>query len=84
MLALERIDDNVYRGESQDLGWGQVFGGQVLGQALSAAARTVPEGRWVHSLNGYFLRTGDVRRPIVYLVAETPDPRAVCVRSCAS
>jgi acyl-CoA thioesterase-2 len=50
------------------LGWGQVFGGHVLGQALSAAAQTVPEDRKVHSLHGYFLLTGDVDRPIVYEV----------------
>ena len=42
LLALERIEENLFRGQSQDLGWGQVFGGQVLGQALSAAVQTVP------------------------------------------
>ena len=42
LLALERIEENLFRGQSQDLGWGTVFGGQVLGQALSAAVQTAP------------------------------------------
>jgi acyl-CoA thioesterase II len=65
-LALERIEENLFRGQSQDLGWGAVFGGQVLGQALSAAVQTVPPERHVHSLHAYFLRSGDVTKPIVY------------------
>jgi acyl-CoA thioesterase-2 len=68
LLALERIDRDLFRGRSQDLGWAAIFGGQVLGQALSAAARTVPEERVVHSLHGYFVRKGDVTRPILYQV----------------
>lgn len=68
LLRLERIEENLFRGQSQDLGWGRVFGGQVVGQALSAAAQTVPEERAVHSLHGYFLRQGDAQRPIAYLV----------------
>ncbi len=66
LLGLERIEQTIFRGRSQDLGWGNVFGGQVLGQALSAAQQTVPEERPVHSLHGYFLRTGDAKLPIVY------------------
>ncbi|MBL4688875.1 MAG: acyl-CoA thioesterase II [Nannocystaceae bacterium] len=66
LLGLERIEETIFRGRSQDLGWGNVFGGQVLGQALSAAAQTVPDDRPVHSLHGYFLRTGDAKLPIVY------------------
>jgi acyl-CoA thioesterase-2 len=72
-LALERIEENIFRGQSQDLGWGRVFGGQVLGQALSAAAQTVPKDREVHSLHAYFLRPGDVRKPIVYDVDRIRD-----------
>ena len=68
LLSLERIEENLFRGQSQDLGWGTVFGGQVLGQALSAAAQTVPADRLVHSLHAYFLRPGDVSKPIVYEV----------------
>ena len=73
LLALERIEQNLFRGQSQDLGWGRVFGGQVLGQALSAAVQTVPPERVVHSLHGYFLRPGAVDRPIVYDVERIRD-----------
>ena len=66
LLRLERLEHRLFRGQSQDLGWGAVFGGQVLGQALSAAAQTVPSDRPVHSMQGYFLRQGDARQPIVY------------------
>lgn len=73
LLALERIEENLFRGQSQDLGWGAVFGGQVLGQALSAAVQTVPAERHVHSLHAYFLRSGDVSKPIVYDVDRIRD-----------
>jgi len=73
LLALERIEVNLFRGQSQDLGWGTVYGGQVLGQALSAAVQTVPEDRHVHSLHGYFLRPGAVDRPIIYEVDRIRD-----------
>lgn len=73
LLSLERIEENLFRGQSQDLGWGTVFGGQVLGQALSAAAKTVPEDRPVHSFHGYFLLPGQVDRPIVYDVDRIRD-----------
>lgn len=73
LLALEQLERNLFRGQSQDLGWGTVFGGQVLGQALAAAARTVPPERQAHSLHAYFLRPGDVRRPIVYDVDRIRD-----------
>jgi len=66
LLALERIEENIFRGASEDLGWGTVFGGQVLGQALSAATQTVPPDRLAHSLHAYFLRPGSVSQPIVY------------------
>jgi acyl-CoA thioesterase-2 len=73
LLALERIEENLFRGQSQNLGWGRVFGGQVLGQALSAAVQTVPTERHVHSLHAYFLRPGDVDRHIVYDVDRIRD-----------
>src|SRR5262245_23977378 len=66
LLRLERLDRDLFRGRSQDLGWGAIFGGQVVGQALSAAAQTVPADRTVHSLHGYFLRQGDAKLPVVY------------------
>jgi len=73
LLALEKLEENLFRGKSQDLGWGRVFGGQVLGQALSAAVQTVPAERHVHSLHAYFLRPGDVKRPILYQVDRIRD-----------
>ena len=72
LLDLERIEDNLFRGESRDVGAPQVFGGQVLGQALVAASRTV-EGRQVHSLHAYFLRRGDLEVPIVFEVDRSRD-----------
>jgi len=80
LLALERLEENLYRGQSEDLGWGVVFGGQVLGQALTAAIRTVPEERPVHSLHAYFLRPGDVRAPIVYDVDRIRDGSSFTTR----
>ncbi len=73
LLGLEKIEENRFRGQSQDLGWGTVFGGQVLGQALSAAVQTVPPERSVHSLHAYFLRPGDVSKPILYEVDRIRD-----------
>jgi acyl-CoA thioesterase-2 len=67
VMTLERLELNLFRGESRDIGSPQVFGGQVLGQALVAASATV-EGRDAHSLHAYFLRRGDVNSPIVYEV----------------
>lgn len=72
LLELEPLEVNLFRGESRDIGSPQVFGGQVLGQALTAASATV-EGRIVHSLHAYFLRRGDFNAPIVYQVDRTLD-----------
>jgi len=72
LLDLEALEVNLFRGESRDIGSPQVFGGQVLGQALMAASRTV-EGRIVHSLHAYFLRRGDFDAPIVYHVDRSRD-----------
>lgn len=79
-LELERIEENIFRGQSQDLGWGRVFGGQVVGQALSAAEQTVPADRIVHSLHGYFLRPGDAAKPIVFTVDPIRDGRSFTTR----
>ena len=73
ILELERLEVNLFRGESRDIGSPQVFGGQVLGQALMAASRTVEEARGVHSLHSYFLRRGDFNAPIVYEVDRSRD-----------
>jgi acyl-CoA thioesterase-2 len=72
LLKLERIEDNIFRGDSRDIGSAQVFGGQVLGQALSAAQHTI-EGRVAHSLHAYFLRRGDMNSPIIYEVDRARD-----------
>jgi len=80
LLGLEKIEENLFRGQSQDLGWGTVFGGQVVGQALSAAVQTVPAERHVHSLHAYFLRPGDVKRPIVYTVDRIRDGNSFTTR----
>ncbi len=80
LLRLERIESLVFRGQSQDLGWGAIFGGQVLGQALSAAAQTVPPDRAVHSLHSYFLRQGDAARPVVYTVDPVRDGASFATR----
>ena len=72
LLKLEALEVDLFRGESHDIGAPQVFGGQVLGQALTAAAATV-EARVVHSLHAYFLRRGDPSAPIVYQVDRSLD-----------
>ena len=72
VLELEPIELNICRGESRDIGSPPVFGGQVLGQALMAASRSVPD-RAVHSLHAYFLRRGDLNAPIIYQVDPARD-----------
>ena len=72
LLDLEPLEVNLFRGQSRDIGAPRVFGGQVLGQALTAAATTV-DGRVVHSLHSYFLRRGDFTAPIVYQVDRSLD-----------
>jgi len=71
-FELERLEVNLFRGESRDIGSPQVYGGQVLGQALMAAYHTI-DGLDVHSLHAYFLRRGDFNRPIVYQVDRSRD-----------
>jgi len=75
LLRLEQIEDNIFRGDSRDIGSPQVFGGQVIGQALSAAQNTVDD-RVAHSLHAYFLRRGDVSAPIIYEVDRARDGRS--------
>ena len=72
-FELERLEVNLFRGQSRDTGSPQVFGGQVLGQALKAASATMSDGRVVHSLHAYFLRRGDFTKPIVYSVDRSRD-----------
>jgi acyl-CoA thioesterase-2 len=72
-FELERLEVNLFRGQSRDTGSPQVFGGQVLGQALKAASATIDDGRICHSLHAYFLRRGDFNKPIVYSVDRSRD-----------
>ena len=78
-LQLEQLEQNLFRGTSTDIGAPAVFGGQVLGQALMAAARTV-DGHAAHSLHGYFLRAGDKAAPIVYDVDRIRDGASFTTR----
>jgi acyl-CoA thioesterase II len=73
VMTLERLELDLFRGESRDIGSPQVFGGQVLGQALMAATATVDDDRAAHSLHAYFLRRGDFNSPIVYEVDRARD-----------
>src|SRR3954447_1415233 len=80
LLDLEEIERDIFRGVSTRSRWQRVFGGQVAGQALVAAGRTVEEGRRVHSLHSYFVRPGDPSVPIVYLVDRVRDGRSFSTR----
>ena len=80
LLDLEEIERNHYRGLSPEEGWQRVYGGQVIGQALVAASRTVDAERFVHSLHGYFLRPGDTQIPILYTVDRIRDGSSFTTR----
>jgi acyl-CoA thioesterase-2 len=73
ILDLERLEQNLFRGRGPSAGWQRVYGGQVLGQALVAAVRTVPEERVAHSAHAYFLLPGDPAEPIIYDVERIRD-----------
>ena len=79
ILDLEPLEHNLYRGLSPQIGWQRVFGGQVIGQALVAAQRTV-EDRGAHSLHAYFLRAGDPAVPIIYEVDRLRDGKSFSTR----
>ena len=80
LLDLEAIEENIFRGVSPKVSMQRVFGGQVAGQALVAAGRTVEAGRGVHSLHSYFIRPGDPDVPIVYTVERLRDGGSFSVR----
>lgn len=80
LLSLERLEDNLFRGQSRDIGTKYVFGGQVLGQALSACQATLDASRGAHSLHAYFLKAGNIEAPIVYQVDRTRDGGSFSVR----
>jgi acyl-CoA thioesterase II len=80
LLDLEQIEQDIFRGRSPDERVQRVFGGQVAGQALVAAGRTVPADRPVHSLHAYFIRPGDPAVPLVYTVDRVRDGRSFTTR----
>ncbi|ATU93524.1 acyl-CoA thioesterase II [Phyllobacterium zundukense] len=80
ILDLETLEHNLFRGRSPQVGWQRVFGGQVIGQALVAAQRTVDPLRHVHSLHGYFMRAGDPKVPIIYEVDRIRDGSSFTTR----
>lgn len=80
LLDLERVERDIFRGDSREAVIPRVFGGQVAAQALVAACRTVPDGRLPHSLHAYFLRPGDPGAPIVYTVDRIRDGRSFTTR----
>jgi acyl-CoA thioesterase-2 len=80
LLDLEKIEENIFRGGSPKTAMMRVFGGQVAGQALVAAGRTVQPERKVHSLHAYFIRPGDPTVPIVYEVDRIRDGRSFTTR----
>lgn len=73
VLELEKIEDNLYRGQSYRTPWGRVFGGQVLAQSITAAQLTTPDDRMLHSMHAYFLLAGDIDLPIIYDVERVRD-----------
>ncbi|UHS57769.1 acyl-CoA thioesterase II [Agrobacterium vaccinii] len=79
-LDLEKLEENLFRGTSPQVGWQRVFGGQVIAQALMAAQRTVAEDRFVHSLHAYFMRPGDPKVPIIYQVDRIRDGASFATR----
>ncbi len=80
ILKLEKIEENFFRGKSQDIGFGNLYGGQVLGQALSAASYTVDDSRSAHSLHAYFIKPGDANLPIIYEVDPVRDGKSFTTR----
>lgn len=79
-LDLEKLEENIFRGLSPQVGWQRVFGGQVIAQALMAAQRCVEDDRFVHSLHAYFLRPGDPSIPILYEVERIRDGSSFTTR----
>jgi acyl-CoA thioesterase II len=80
LLALEPLEQDIYRGQNRDIGTGRVFGGQVMAQALVAARRTVDDDRDAHSVHGYFILPGDLKAPIVYFVDRLRDGKSFATR----
>lgn len=80
LLDVEPLEVDLFRGQSIDPGWTRVYGGQVVGQALMAASKTVRPERLAHSLHAYFLRPGDPQSPIIYRVERDRDGQSFATR----
>lgn len=80
LFEMEKIEQGLYRGQSWDLGFRALFGGQVLGQSIAAAYKTVEEGRIIHSLHSYFLLPGDAQKPVIYDIENVRDGRSFSSR----
>ncbi|KXI29034.1 acyl-CoA thioesterase [Paraglaciecola hydrolytica] len=80
LLTLEKIEEGLFRGQSWDLGFRALFGGQVMGQALAAAQLTLPEDRLAHSFHSYFLLPGDANQPVLFDVENVRDGRSFSTR----
>lgn len=80
IISLERLEENLFRGQTRNTGQRSIFGGLVAGQALMAANRTVESDRPVHSLHAYFLRPGDFRVPVIYDVERIRDGKSFTTR----
>ncbi|MFT4795315.1 MAG: acyl-CoA thioesterase-2 [Paracoccaceae bacterium] len=80
LLTVERLESDFFRGIATPGGRGRSFGGQVIGQALTAATHTVDGGRAAHSLHAYFMRPGDASAPVLYQVERDMDGRSFSTR----
>jgi len=80
ILELEKIKSNLYVGQNLNIGSPRVYGGQVLSQSLAAAGQTVGEDRYLHSMHGYFVRSGDNNEPITFEVEVVRDGGSFCTR----
>jgi acyl-CoA thioesterase-2 len=84
LLELETIEDNIFRGYSQDVGSNMLYSGQVLGQAIAAAQKTIVGGRRIHSAHAYFLQKGDHNSPVTYAVTNTMEGGSYSSRTVAA
>lgn len=80
LLELEPVKPDAFLGSGPDLGWGRIYGGQVVAQALRAAGLTVSAEHRAHSLHAYFVRAGDERKPVLYEVDRVRDGRSFTTR----
>lgn len=80
LLDIETLEKGLYRGQSQNLGFKALYGGQVLGQAVAAAQKTVETDQVIHSLHTYFILPGDASKPVIYQIDNVRDGRSFCTR----